>query len=140
MENLNNKKDRRSITSPINGRKGGRPRVWNVDPYKALQYCKANPSPENNETAKMLKRMIDNRRNKKQKEQLSKIHKRTDLALKQIEYQKKLRTKKLAELRYTRMLIRKMLTQLEELDAKDLDFKRTKTGNAQKEVMEEDVF
>jgi hypothetical protein len=117
-------KDRRTITSPINGRKGGRPKIWNISPYDTIKYCNANPTPENIKTANELKTMLERRRKNKLKNELKKSHKRPDLALKEIQTQKQRRTKKLAELRYLRMLIRRMAQNLDDMKTGDLDLKR----------------
>jgi len=120
----NTKQDRRTVTSPINGRKGGRPKIWNVSPYDTIKYCNANPTPENLKTANDLKAMLERRRKNRLKSELKKTHKRPDLALREIKTQKERRTKKLAELRYLRMLIRRMAQNLQDLDTDDLDWKR----------------
>ena len=124
----NEKFDRRKITSPQNGKKGGRPRVWNVNPYEYIKFCNAHPSPENKRQADELKEMLARRRKARLQDkryELSRYHKRPDDVLRQIQHQKDLRKKKLAELRYLRMVTRRLCAQLDALDASDLDIVRT---------------
>jgi len=129
--------DKRKISSPINGQKGGRPRIWNVNPYLAIRELKSGNYFDADNQIKMLRESIANHRKQKQKKELSRIHKRTDLAMKQIEYQKQLRTRKLAELRHLRSVVRKLLASLESIDSKDLDYKRNPKAQ---ENYDEDVF
>lgn len=123
MENVD-KHDRRKITSPLNGAKGGRPRIWNVNPYEIIKHCRQNPTPENLRTMQEVECKLKMRRKAHQKRELAKYHKRPDLALKQIQTQKDLRKKKLAELRYLRMVVRRLMIQLEGMDTVDLDYIR----------------
>ena len=73
--------------------------------------------------------MLERRRKNKLKSELKKSHKRPDLAIKEIQTQKARRTKKLAELRYLRMLIRRMAQNLDEMNTSDLDYKRNLKNN-----------
>lgn len=116
--------DRRSITSAINGRKGGRPKEWQINPYKMIAVLKQGTTFNWQEDVAELQRKIDARRKTRLKKEVAKYHKRPDMALKQIQHQKELRTKKLAELRYLRMVVRRLMLQLEQIDAEDLDCAR----------------
>jgi len=115
--------DRRAITSPLNGKKGGRPRVWNVNPYDHIKWCKQNPSPQTNETRKELEQMLERRRREKLRQNIKRISRATNQTWQrtreQIEYQKKLRARRLMELRYLRQIVRRIMESLEE--SKDLD-------------------
>ena len=118
------KVDRRKFTSPENGKKGGRPRIWNVDPYRMIPVMRRAKGWDWENQVAQLERAIAERRKHRIEEQQAKFHGRPSRSAKQIEYQKQLRTRKLAELRHLRDVVRKTLASLEALNADDLDIYR----------------
>ena len=126
MENFNKPRDRRSITSPINGRLGGRPKSCLGDAHRKLRQAKID---KNETEIERLKRAIILRREMRLEEQAAARYIRPSRALAQIKHNKELRNQKMQELRRLRMVVRKLLAQLEDVRITDLPDPRTKTPN-----------